>query len=460
MALEFNYPLGGLKGAEYNPRAITDDAIAKLCRSLDRFGVVKPIIVRGDTIVAGHQRTRALRKLGVKTAPVYVLEAGTTIYDEVRFNQLHNGTDLDGDASVRIPPGELGYGKVPHQEIDGDLRSSLAVVREQICQMIGKYGPWGGCVATQSGEVIHCQQYALACKIAAVPLLVYRIPDEDRDVFLGFSKFEYGRFSYEGTERLDFLQSFAQMMRLRKGKRTMHSVLYESLVLPALASGEVSGRGLDFGSGQGDYAQMLRRRGVDVHDVELFRRLRGRDAINVRAIRKMIDRLCEDISSGGYDWVVCDSVFNSVNSPEAERAVAEFIATCTKLGGTVFFSGRPARWLNQRAKTTRSADKRRGIEFLDDNGFTALYRKGGWFFQKYHTPEQVEQLADVAGLDLLANIHRTETSWQAKAIKRQMLPIERAVSAASFEFEMLWPDGSRIGRSGDVIAAIRRMYGE
>ena len=460
MGLELDYPIGDLEGAEYNPREISSEAIDRLCESLSKFGVVKPIIARGKTIVAGHQRTRALRKLGRFSAPVYLLDGKSTVYDEVRFNQLHNGTDLDGDRPVFVPPGQLGFSWVEPEDIRGDLRSSQAVVREQICALIGKYGPWGAAVATASGEVIHCHQYALSCIITAKPLLVFRIEDGLRDEFLSYSRFQYGQFSYRDTERKDFLQSFAQMMRLRNGKRTMRSILYETQVIPRLNSGEIGGKGLDFGSGQGDYAKLLRSQGYDFQDVELFRRLKAKDAINVRGIHKMIDRLCADLQSGGYDWVVCDSVFNSVNSLEAERAVATVMSAFCKSGGLVFYSGRPKLWLDKRAKATRSADKRRGIEFLDEDGFTALYRKGGWFFQKYHSPEDVAALGQSVGLEVIENVHRTETSWQAVGRKISQPEVETVEQAMRFEFEMMWPDGSRIGRSDDVIAAFKSSTGE
>lgn len=90
--LDMNHDITGLRGADYNPRKIADDDIAVLAESIKRLGLVKPLIVRGDLLVAGHQRTKALRRLGATSAPVYVLPRQTTTYDEVRFNQLHNGS--------------------------------------------------------------------------------------------------------------------------------------------------------------------------------------------------------------------------------------------------------------------------------------------------------------------------------------------------------------------------------
>ena len=80
------YPLDGLRGADYNPRQIGEVELARLRQSLDRLGVCKPIIVHGQTIVAGHQRVRSLRALGRSHAPAAVLEA-IKATDEIRFNQ-------------------------------------------------------------------------------------------------------------------------------------------------------------------------------------------------------------------------------------------------------------------------------------------------------------------------------------------------------------------------------------
>lgn len=90
--LVIEHPIADLAGADYNPRRIDPSAVERLCESIREIGIVKPIIVRGKTIVAGHQRTRALRAMGLKTAPCFLLSSDTTVYDEVRFNQLHNVT--------------------------------------------------------------------------------------------------------------------------------------------------------------------------------------------------------------------------------------------------------------------------------------------------------------------------------------------------------------------------------
>ena len=93
--LELDYPIKDLVGADYNPREIDEESLKTLRQSIKTLGIVKPIIVSGNLIVAGHQRTKALLAAGIDKAPVYLLPENINQTDEIRFNQLHNGTDFD-----------------------------------------------------------------------------------------------------------------------------------------------------------------------------------------------------------------------------------------------------------------------------------------------------------------------------------------------------------------------------
>ena len=55
----------------------------------------------------------------------------------------------------------------------------------------------------------------------------------------------------------------------------------------------------------------------------------------------MIDTLVDDLKTRGrYDYVICDSVLNSVDSVEAEWSVLTVLKGLCKAGGSIFFSGR------------------------------------------------------------------------------------------------------------------------
>ncbi len=59
-----------------NPRRISDEELESLTRSIHQFGMVDPIIARRDdkTVIGGHQRLLAARRLGLKQVPVVLVD--------------------------------------------------------------------------------------------------------------------------------------------------------------------------------------------------------------------------------------------------------------------------------------------------------------------------------------------------------------------------------------------------
>ena len=66
--------------AEYNPRQLTKDQYKHLKDSIDRFGLVDPILVnknkeRQNIIIGGHQRVRIAKELKINSRAVsYILK--------------------------------------------------------------------------------------------------------------------------------------------------------------------------------------------------------------------------------------------------------------------------------------------------------------------------------------------------------------------------------------------------
>ena len=59
-----------------NPRRISDDELEALTRSIREFGFVQPVIARREdrTVIGGHQRLVAARKIGYTTVPVVFVD--------------------------------------------------------------------------------------------------------------------------------------------------------------------------------------------------------------------------------------------------------------------------------------------------------------------------------------------------------------------------------------------------
>ncbi|HLF72170.1 MAG TPA: ParB N-terminal domain-containing protein, partial [Dehalococcoidia bacterium] len=69
-------PIDELRPDPANPRRISDDQLEALTRSLKEYGFVQPVIARSEdkTVIGGHQRLLAARRLGYKTVPVIFLD--------------------------------------------------------------------------------------------------------------------------------------------------------------------------------------------------------------------------------------------------------------------------------------------------------------------------------------------------------------------------------------------------
>src|SRR3990167_526240 len=69
-------PVAKLNPAPYNPRKISDDAMARLEKSIEKWGLVDPLIwnKRTGTLIGGHQRLKVLRKRGIAAAECVVVD--------------------------------------------------------------------------------------------------------------------------------------------------------------------------------------------------------------------------------------------------------------------------------------------------------------------------------------------------------------------------------------------------
>lgn len=346
----------------------------------------------------------------------------------------------------------------------GNLRSKGAAIRTEIAHLITRYGPWGGVVATFSGDVIHARQYLLAAKLTRTPLVVFAVPDDEAPVFRRYLDRTYGVFSYDHIERETYVQSLAQMMRLRQGPsgKSNRSTLYENHVLPWLRSNRGADL-LDFGSGQGDYYRRIVREGYSAWEIELFRRIGGNKEINLLAVNRMIDRTVARLEVRRFDAVVCDSVLNSVDSQTAEDAVMATVNAFTVPGGRAFLSGRPLEKAQAVLRRTRQDHRKtvhkRELYFEDGDGLSALFRDGRWFFQKFHTREAARSLVERFGFEVVAHVHG-ENSWQIEARKVSELPWRVVSEALDFEFDLPVGHNRRLGRSVDVKKIMRQYYAE
>lgn len=86
-----------IEEAEYNPRKMRPSSFAKLKASIERWGLVDPLIVNktNGRLVGGHQRLRAARDLGHEKVPVVYVELDDD--EEKALNIALNNAELAGE---------------------------------------------------------------------------------------------------------------------------------------------------------------------------------------------------------------------------------------------------------------------------------------------------------------------------------------------------------------------------
>lgn len=82
--------LSDLKGAEYNPRTMTEQEERDLEASVEEFGEVVPLVIntgkRANYLIGGHQRTKLYTKKGIETVKVAVPSRPLTLTEEKELN--------------------------------------------------------------------------------------------------------------------------------------------------------------------------------------------------------------------------------------------------------------------------------------------------------------------------------------------------------------------------------------
>ena len=91
--------ISDLKPAPYNPRKSTEKEEAHLKKSLEKFGVVEPIIFNKQTgyIVGGHFRVRELKKLGYKEVECVIVDLNEDDEKELNIRLNSNTGSWDNE---------------------------------------------------------------------------------------------------------------------------------------------------------------------------------------------------------------------------------------------------------------------------------------------------------------------------------------------------------------------------
>ena len=445
--LKLNYPIEKIKGAEYNPRVISEEQLEKLKSSIKALGVIKPVIINKDgTIVAGHQRTKAMKSVGIKETPVFILKQKANKQDEIRFNLMHNSIETNTSLIKIDTTLKQGFNIVSYETIKIQKIAKASITKE-ISRLMIKYGEFGSCICDEEGTIIHNSDYAFVCKLLKKDVLIYCT--NKKDSTLSYLDEDYGRYNYDVLNIKPYVQMYCQMNR---NGTSIKSTLYEKYVIPDLNKDL---RYMDFGAGQCFYAKKLKEKGYRFNYYEPNFRNKKSNTLNLKETISMIEDIEKEISKNGlYDIVILDSVINSITSTDYEHCVMTACNSLLNEQGALYLSTRNKGKIEHMFNSKTNQDRVRYIEFFDENDFSATFRNGVFTMQKFHTKDSLKNMCskyfqevEVLGKEASSNIY---------AICKKPLRQERqeVIRCLEKEFNMEYPNGFKHNKHKGLINLI------
>lgn len=394
-----------IKFTKDNARKITDEALADLKLSIEKLGIIRPLIINGkNELISGNQRTKTLKKLGVEKVPVVIIK-DISISDYIGFALLVNSIEHNKSKVIIDNPNEIEYNKFISINTNRikTLEYKNPVVRRDIANSIIKHGQWGNAIINEDGEVIFNSDYASTMETIGYPLTVYKVNKEQEAFIKDYLFRDYGVYSYDHLDLPSFPQTYVQPSRTPDFNgmgNAMRSILYDEIARKTLENGK-NLRYVDFGSGKKFVPNYYRSLGYNIDTYEPFYKVVAKNKnestyFDLEVIVGEIKTLEEHIKEHGlYDVVMCEAVLNSTISKKLELYV---IATCNALmnkDGVLYISSRSLKRIMQCAGTNDNSktaidNSKRTFE-LDENGMYLSYRKGYYTAQKYHDEQKLKE---------------------------------------------------------------------
>jgi hypothetical protein len=222
---------------------------------------------------------------------------------------------------------------------------------------------------------------------------------------------------------------------------------------------------VDFGSGHGEEARLLREAGVRVASFEPFLQADDsvQDAINIPAARAFCQQFLADIADGRpFSSVFVSSVLNSVPfQQDREHIVTILAALCGPRTRCYAYtkSVQHAAWQAVMGADHRSEHDARMLRF-------ALDYEPGIILGDYSTLPKVQKHFTASELYALFKarfgvVRVTPAGPDVAVVAGSPLPVDPAALAAAleFEFNLPYPDGSRLGLVADAKAAFSKRVG-
>lgn len=491
-------PIGALRHAEDNPRRVDPARLDMVALSLRKLGFVLPIIAnRSGEIISGHQRHTAATRLGFDQVPVRTIAA----IDDARrralnivFNRATNDmrvidhapaltrelseSNILGIAS-RTPDTKTPFRCMDAVPVDTAALATTARpnfdfhMRNMARALWRNAGLLMPVLVTRSGAIVNgVGRIQLASELGWPSVPVVWIEDEEGD----FARLMLNYLSMDfdvHTRYADLLRfnSFRRARQVRTSLGTGFTFAIRGARRGEFSLDSIADRRrwiathgtsiVDFGAGHLHETDMLRSAGITVFPFEPYR-LGPSGEIDKPASLASTRTFLVNIAVGRpVDSVFLSSVLNSVPFREDREKIVAICAALCHPKATLFANAMSTSHTNLQAVRGRSNFSERRDEAAT---FELGYESGivlGEFMtrpkvQKYHTRAEFDDLLRGA-FDRVAIIEDGKTLFGIARGPR--VAPDRLRAAIEFEFDLPYPDGSRMNLVAEAIQAFGARLG-
>ncbi len=490
-------PLIDLKPAAYNPRSVDPARLELVKLSLEKLGWLLPVYATADgEILSGHQRTHVAASLGYKQVPVDVLpdmDINTRKAVNILFNRSTNDMDIAAvpeklkDDLLRTDPRKLAERMksltdsfkcmeaqeepiAPLLKINSGRWQSYAC---SIAKSLYAYGILMPIITDDTGIVINgIGRLEMLAEKKIETALVIRLPKGQARFAAAMLNLLSMDFSIQ--EKYGDLLRFNSFRRLRRSRAGLGRGFVFALIgnAPAKtfditdqknAASWIAKHGrsvLDFGAGHLTETELLRSVGVRVTPFEPYH-VDDKEQIDKPKSLALAREFLADVADGvKWDSIFISSVLNSVPFKTDREHIVKILAACCTKHTRVYAvasSERQSDWADMtkhylNAKNLRSTKMVAGYEDNVTLGDIQSAPKA----QKYHTARMFYDLFKTAFQTVQAGY---DTGVNVRAISADPLPPKGLRKALEFEFDLPYPDGSRMGLAAEAVAAFEKRLG-
>lgn len=499
--------------ADYNPRQVDEERLAEIKKSLSYLGFLTPIYrsKKTGTILSGHQRSTAAKRLGYKTVPVVNLnipldaEKGINLlFNKVTndMNTFASGGEEEfykymenvGEATegltlrdVTQPHPTVGFEMVPTKSLlehfvpftdhslkdaGKDMIANKIFMPIVICEgrIINGMGRYYGYMRHDYEMIpvvnipVELEAYAkLALNCLSMDFNIQEhLADE-----LRFNAFRRKSVDTQltGLSRGWTYHMFGRMIG-NSGARTMKltgkqfdDYKYHPFASPEMAAkykdffGDLT---IDMGAGSGRDVDIMRDAGINAVGFEPYfcpAHVSLPDLEQTRAYNTRYLEVLRDAKTSGVDTIVSSFVLNSIPHHKDRMAYVIIIAAMSRMKTKLILGTQNASVLGVRNTPLSSALNVKGVEANMVLGSNKRFFKA----QKYFYDYELERLFSKVFVKVETKVDGNNIFVTASLPKR--LPAKLILDALRHEFELPFEGGMRMGLSELAIECFSEYMG-